>query len=158
MIKNIPAWICNIISDFKCPTCKKSMNSSGINAIGIRESHKDKSQCVLYVIYSCKTCKDNTNIELQECDINQFAYLMSDSQMDVSGFGQQDNDDIKDIKDGEDQKEVTKVNKSKLPIKEKSKISVQEINEFKKRLASLSGDELSRALGVPVIESKEFDK
>jgi len=148
MLQNIPEWIIKMVSDFICPQCNHSMNIDCVKGLGIRESHRDGSQTVLFLYYFCTNCQERTNIEIQSMTLEEFAIMIFE---EINSDGE---NDVEDNSKDEEEIGFGSTNNDQ-ENKQKTKISNKEFQDTIRQLKTMTYTDLARNLGIILTDNIE---
>ena len=130
-----PKWFDNVVHMLDCPHCHKDLKKEHVMAEGIRKSLASKGETAFFIEYRCPDCDSVTTMELTPMTLSDFVMEMLDK------FTADDYDGG----DGEvEEKVVEKKKKTR-----KSKITVKEITEAKKRFNDCeTWDDVMESVGI----------
>jgi len=159
MLKNLPEWIVETISNFKCPQCNNKMDAESIKGLGIRESHRDDSQTVLFLYYFCKNCQERTNIEIQSMTLEEFAVMIfeeANADLIDEEEGQVAEDLMEEAEETDDVMDFGVPNKKESDSK-KTKITNKEFQDTIRKLKNMTRDDFTRDLGIIVPDKTKIE-
>ncbi len=122
---DLPKWLKDILSELKCPGCKKDLQPEAINAEGIRKSAVYKNKTAYFIEYHCPFCKQSSTLELNAMTVEDWVMQMFDQY--ASGEYSKKYDEKDDSKNDKDApKAISELNKR---TDRKTKISDEEFQE-----------------------------
>jgi len=136
----LPRWVVEPLKKqgFKCMFCKSIFKEKGIISVGIRNSLKTKEE-VIFVEYKCpeQNCGKHTDVEFEAMNLLEFATDILDDFEDEA-LDELEKDELKNLLAlPENKRKKSKpVPKYKLNMS-KSKITVKEVNDARKRLNNI---------------------
>jgi hypothetical protein len=151
-MQEVPKWVYKLIDveDLKCRQCKKEFKSDNLMSISIQESSQPPHKDFLCIGLFCPNCKELMIFELKEMSLVDFAFDIVD---------QETSNNIKKTKN--DKPAFSKKSSKSCKKRNKSKITIKEVNEMKKFLKQdLTHDQFLIAMGMSPsdIESYNYKK
>lgn len=139
-----PRWFKEAMPMLECPSCHKAVEEGSIVAEGIRKSIAYKDNTAFFIEYKCSHCNNVTTMELTPMTLEDFVMEMLEIFTADDREGKEGNGDKEESKP-KAEKEIKKESHKKITRKTntngESKMSSDEIVEFKKMLKTCQSNE-----------------
>ncbi|MFW6129641.1 MAG: hypothetical protein ACOC56_00565 [Atribacterota bacterium] len=73
---DLPSWLKDNLSSYKCLHCKKHMVEDHIIGVGIRQSSKYEGKTVFFFEYDCPFCENRLFVELDLMSVEDYVFEM----------------------------------------------------------------------------------
>lgn len=131
---DLPNWLKDSLSSYKCLHCKKHMVEDHITGVGIRQSSKYKDKTVFFFEYDCPFCENRLFVELDLMSVEDYVFSM------IEQYSEEEIEIAETIEDAEDAEDI--ISNKNEPLKNMERYDQSAYNGNKKRSCRISKDEI----------------